>query len=348
MKRQGTAYDVGTVFGLGMSTRPHFSPDVVRRELEIIRRDLHCNAVKIGGRDPERIATAATYAMDLGLEVWFSPCLFDRSPTETLAYVTQAAGVAERVRARSNGTVVFSVGQELILFMKGILPGRGILQRLHNPASREILRAGKQRAPLNAFLADASAAVRRVFHGPVTYASLPFEGVDWSPFDFAGVDHYWDVRVQDRYLEMLQPFFASGKPVIVTGTGSRAYRGAHSTGTLGLGIIDFKSQFLHSLPVIGRFVRPHLKEGVYVRDEAAQARQLTAVLGLLDGAGVEGVFLDTFVDYISPYAEEPHYDLDMSSLALVKMFEHRHGSTYPDMPWEPKEAFRAVAAFYGK
>ena len=26
----------------------------------------------------------------------------------------------------------------------------------------------------------------------------------------------------------------------------------------------------------------------------------------------------------------------------------KHGSTYPDMPWEPKESFRAVADYYAK
>jgi hypothetical protein len=37
----------------------------------------------------------------------------------------------------------------------------------------------------------------------------------------------------------------------------------------------------------------------------------------------------------------------MNSYSLVKSYEHgRHGITYPEMPWEPKEAFRAVADFY--
>jgi hypothetical protein len=338
---------VGTVFGLGMSTRPHFSIDVGRRELEIIQRDLHCNAVKIGGRDPDRIATAATQALALGLEVWFAPALVDKSPPETLRYIVDAARTAETVRGKASGRLVFCVGQEMILFMQGILPGRRLLQRLNNPATREIIRTGAHRPQLNAFLADASSSVRQVFRGPVAYAALPWEGVDWGPFDFAGVDHYWDERIQDRYLEMLRPFFASGKPVVVTGTGSRAYQGAHSSGALGLGVIDFRSQFLHTLPVLGRFVRPHLK-GLYVRDEGEQARRLTAVLGLLDGAGVDGVFLDSFVDYISPYSEDPRYDLDMSSVSLVKTYEHGHGTTYPDMTWEPKEAFRAVAEYYSK
>jgi hypothetical protein len=345
--RKGVAYDVGTVYGLGMSTRPRFSIEVARRELEIIRDDLHCNAVKIGGRDPSRIAIATANALDLGLEVWFTPALFDKRPAKTLRYIVDAARVAETVRGKNRDKLVFCVGQELILFMQGFLPGHNLVQRFKNPATREIIRTGRHRPQLNAFLAQASSAVRQVFHGPVAYAALPWEGVEWGPFDFAGVDHYWDERIRDRYLQMLEPFLASGKPVVVTGTGSRAYRGAHSTGTLGWGVIDFRSQFLHALPLIGRFVRPHLK-GSYIRDEVEQARHLTAVLNLLDGAGVDGVFLDTFVDSIAPYPEDPYYDLDLSALSLVKTFEHGHGSTYPDMSWEPKEAFRAVAEYYSK
>jgi hypothetical protein len=45
-------------------------------------------------------------------------------------------------------------------------------------------------------------------------------------------------------------------------------------------------------------------------------------------------------------SEDPRYDLDMSALSLVKTYAGRHGTTYPDMPWEPKEAFRAVADYY--
>ncbi|MFF4621654.1 hypothetical protein [Nonomuraea jabiensis] len=47
--------------------------DVVKRELEIIRDDLHRTTVRVIGGDPERLELAATYAADLGLEVWFSP-----------------------------------------------------------------------------------------------------------------------------------------------------------------------------------------------------------------------------------------------------------------------------------
>jgi hypothetical protein len=48
-------------------------PEVVRRELAIIRDDLHCTAVQIIGGDADRMELAARYAAELGLEVWFSP-----------------------------------------------------------------------------------------------------------------------------------------------------------------------------------------------------------------------------------------------------------------------------------
>jgi hypothetical protein len=36
----------------------------------------------------------------------------------------------------------------------------------------------------------------------------------------------------------------------------------------------------------------------------------------------------------------------MTSTALVKTCERGGGTTYPGLPWEPKEAFGAVASFY--
>jgi len=36
----------------------------------------------------------------------------------------------------------------------------------------------------------------------------------------------------------------------------------------------------------------------------------------------------------------------MTATSLVKTYARGHGSTYPDMAWEPKRAFGAVASFY--
>ncbi|MGD0220424.1 MAG: hypothetical protein ABSC73_08225, partial [Acidimicrobiales bacterium] len=77
MQHQGVHYDTGTLFrgpGYAISTRRKaLDLSLVRRELEIIRDDLHANAVRIGGSDVGRITAVAEIALGLGFEVWFSP-----------------------------------------------------------------------------------------------------------------------------------------------------------------------------------------------------------------------------------------------------------------------------------
>ena len=90
----------------------------------------------------------------------------------------------------------------------------------------------------SAYLAALVPRLRAMFAGPLTYASLTFEQVDWRLFDYVGVDHYREARTKDRYVEMLQPFLATGKPVIVTEFGMRTFRGAESSGALGFGVTD--------------------------------------------------------------------------------------------------------------
>ena len=114
MKRRGVCYDVGRVMW-GQNWRPDLSSDELNRELEIIKEDLHCNAVRICGQDIDRLATAAEQALDLGFEVWLSPELWDRSPEETLDYIAGAAERAEELRRRRQRELVLSVGSELTL-----------------------------------------------------------------------------------------------------------------------------------------------------------------------------------------------------------------------------------------
>lgn len=52
--------------------------------------------------------------------------------------------------------VVFSVGSEPTLFMRGILEGDTLLERLHHPAFGERIRSGAHNALLDAFLRKAN------------------------------------------------------------------------------------------------------------------------------------------------------------------------------------------------
>jgi hypothetical protein len=353
MQHHGVHYDTGTVFrGPGVAGKALYAmstrrkpPDtaVVRRELAIIRDDLHANAVRIVGSDVGRLTAVTEIALGLGLEVWFSPAFFEYSPDETAARLVAAAGEAAPLEAAHPGRVVFVAGGELTLFMPGILPGKGITGRLQGlKRDPSQLRNGK----LDAYLAAVVSSLRAAFAGPLTYASLAFEQVDWGPFDYVGVDHYREARTKDRYIEKLEPFLATGKPVIVTEFGMRTFGGAESSGALGFGVADGKRAWLHTWPVIGRFVRPRLN-GPYQRDEAMQARELADTLDELERAGVAGALLSTFATPEACTDDDPRYDLDMDSMSLVKALPGgRRGTVYPDMPWEPKEAFAAVARHF--
>jgi hypothetical protein len=159
----------------------------VHRELEIINTGLHCNAVRIWVRDTGRLAAAAEDALREGMDVWFCPELSSASRDATLRHLARSAAAAVGLRARWPGQLVFCVSGELTLFMRGIIKGRTYSRRTRMPALREVLRSGACNAPLNAFLARAAAAVREVFSGPVTYASLPAERVDWDTLSTSSV-----------------------------------------------------------------------------------------------------------------------------------------------------------------
>ena len=348
MNRRGVTYDTGIVFsgpGYNIPTRPRLDLATAERELQIARDDLHCNAVRLIGREVDRLVQVAERALALGLEVWLSPALWGRPPDETLHYDVSAAERAEELRQQHPDRFVLVLGSELTLFMQGIVPGRDFAARTREALTR--IKAGDHSANdrLNDFLGRASTAVRGVYHGPLTYASLVWEEVDWDRFDLIGVDHYRDARIKDRYVEMLQPLLALGKPVVNTEFGMRTYRGAESDGTLGFGVADQLRVGLHQLPVVGRFVRERLN-GDYVRDEAMQARELAETLTMLEAAGLDGAFVAEFVTAGATFSEESRYDLDMNAFALVKTYRRGNGTTYPDMNWEPKQSFHAVANYY--
>ncbi len=332
MKRKGMNYDVGSELG-GFASRPHFETEVVHRELEIIKQDLHCNAVRISGLDISRLMVAAEDALKQGLEVWLSPQMTEHGKPETLDYIVHCATEAETLR-QSWPRLVFLLGSELTLFMQGILEGQTLFERLAHPAFLEQIQSGRHNPPLNTFLRSANEATRQVFAGQVTYASSMLEAVDWSLFDFVCLDSYRDRRIKETFVQLLGPYFTHGKPVLITEVGCCTYQGAEDAGGMGWAIVDYSTN------------PPKQLKGSYVRDEAVQARELTEVLGLLEGAGVEGAFVFTFVSPVATWNADPRYDLDMASYSLVKSYADRHGTTYPNMPWEPKESFKAVARFF--
>ena len=347
MQHKGIHYDTGTTFrgpGYAISTRrAELDMSQVRREMQIIRDDLHANAVRVTGSDIDRLTATTEVALGLGLEVWLSPAFFEYEPVETTGRLVAAARAVSALEESHPGRVVFVAGSELTLFMRGLLVGKDVTSRLNRMKSDpSTLRDGR----LDHYLGELVTQLRSTFAGPLTYASLPFEHVDWSRFDYVGVDHYREARTKDRYVEILQPFLATAKPVIVTEFGMRTFRGAETSGALGFGVTDSTRLYLHTRPVIGRFFRVRLR-GTHQRDESMQARELASTFEDLERAGVAGALLSTFATPESPTDDDPRYDLDMDAMSIVKSLPGgRRGTAYPDLPWEPKASFAVVARHF--
>jgi hypothetical protein len=336
MRGKGISYDTG-IINKGANSRESFDPEVVRRELRIIRDDLHCNAVRIIGGDPDRLEVAATHAADLGLEVWCSPFTIDLTSDEMLALLADCAERAERLRRRG-AQVVLVTGAELSLLNKGFLPADSLDQRLELLTERQRLRELLADVParINDFLAKAVATVREGFGGTVTYASIPLENVDWAPFDVVSVDLYRSAEVADRFRDGVRALVARGKPVAITEFGCATYRGAGDKGAQAAEIIEWDAEDATPLRL----------DGDYTRDEEEQAAYLRELLDVFDAEGVDSTFVFTFANYALPRRDNPREDLDMASYGIVEVREHRPGDTYPDMAWEPKPAFTVVAGHY--
>lgn len=336
MRAKGISYDTGFVKS-GASSRKRFAPDVVERELRIIRDDLHCNAVRVMGGDPERIELAAAYAADLGLEVWFSPYPLELTAEEMLTLFADCAERAERLRRRG-GEVVFVVGAELSLMNPGFLPGDSTDERVAslNRPDRVREQIGEVSARVNEFLGTAVQLVRERFGGKVTYASVPLERVDWAPFDIVSMDLYRSAGVADRFAEGVRTLVAQGKPVAITEFGAAGYEGAGERGALGLEIVEYDKD------------GPVRLKGDYARDEPGQAAYVRELLEAFDAGGVDSTFVFTFAlyDHVHRPDGDPRDDLDLASYGIVKVYEDRLGATYPDMPWEPKAAFTALAEYH--
>lgn len=341
MRAKGITYDTGFVRD-GRNSLERLDPERIRRELTIIRDDLHCTAVQIVGGDPHRLEIAARAAAGLGLEVWFSPYPLDLTPDEILALFADCAERAERLRA-TGAEVVFVAGVELTVMNRGFVDGARLEDRLRHllgdPDGRAE-RLADARSRLDRFLRAAVVAVRERFRGTVTYAAIPFEGVDWELFDVVTLELIRSAEVADRFRDGVRSLVAQPKPVAVTGFGTATWRGAGDVAPRSMEILETDE-------ITGA---PRRLNARYERDEAGQAAYLSELLEIFDSEGVDSAFVHLFA--LSNLPHRPHGDarddLDLASLGIVKVLDGRTGDTYPGMPWEPKAAFAAIADHYSR
>jgi hypothetical protein len=311
MRALGINYDTG--FLPGLASRPAFEPEAVRHDLAVIRRELHCAAVRISGGDPERLRIAAECAADEGLEIWLCPFPVDLGPAAMLELFVECADKAEVIR-RGGAEVVLVTGCEVSAFGAGFIPGDDYQQRLRAMGSADLdwwMSLGPVLQRVNDFLAEAAGAVRKRFGGRISYASGPWESIDWEPFDLVGVDAYRAAYNAANFRAELREHVTHGKPVAVTEYGTCPYRGAGERGGLAWQVPDGA-----------------------VADEGEQMRYFTELLEIFQQEGVDTALWFTFAGF------NRRDEADLGSYGVVRVLDDTH--------WEPKEIFHAMAKHYAK
>src|SRR5215813_14573864 len=120
MRGKGINYDTGFSPG-GENSREHFDADIVRSEMRIIARELHCTAVRISGGEPARLSMAGELAAAEGLEVWFAPFPCELTTGELAPLFADCADRPEHLR-RSGANVGRVMGCVRTLFGPGFRP----------------------------------------------------------------------------------------------------------------------------------------------------------------------------------------------------------------------------------
>ncbi|MFI7024218.1 hypothetical protein ACIBMZ_16040 [Micromonospora sp. NPDC049900] len=326
MRVFGMNYDTGFV-SAGSTTHEPFDPETVLRDLRVIRQDLHCDAVRITGGVQDRLETAARLAAEAGLEVWYCPFTNGLDRDELMAFVLDGAERADRLR-RSGASVVYLTGSEISMVTDGFLPGRDLAERmalLTEPMRmREAIPAA--RAAVRDFLTEAVPAVRDRFGGPVGYASIPFEDVDWTPFDIIANDAgYRDATNAAAFPQTLAAAVGQGKPYAVTEFGCCTFRGAGDVAG-GTEPVTYDE---HG--------RAATLTAAVERDEEGQARYILDLLRDYEAGGVEAAFVYTFANRHLPTTADPDHDFDLAARGIVRVL--------PDGSWTPKAAFHALAEY---
>jgi hypothetical protein len=339
MRIRGINFDTGFI-SAGTTTREPFDPQVVKLEMQIIHDDLHCNGVRVTGGYPERSEIAAAHAAEAGLEVWLCPFTNDLTSEEFLQLLDDCAVRAERLR-QGGADIVLLTGSELSLFTAGMVPGDNLQDRLAvfaDPARIRTLMPSI-RAGMKELLDKAVAVARARFGGKLSYASLPFEGVNWGLFDIISTDAgYRTGAMATGFRDNIRAYVAQGraqgKPVAITEFGCATYRDAGSLADRDDSIIEW-----------GPGARPVRLKGDLTRDEEEQARYIGELLDVFESEGVDAAFVYTFARYDLAQRSSGE-DFDIASKGVVKVLEGRHGQRYSGMPWEPKAGFNALAEYY--
>lgn len=327
---RGVAYSVAD----GATRATSWDAVRMRADLTAIQERLHADSVSIYGDGVPRLAATAAEAAARGLHVWLQPRLGDVPQAQILEHLGDAGREADALRLHG-ADIALSIGAEFFLFVPGVVPGADAVERVHNLLSGRFDGRRMQRR-LDAFIAEAAGVGRAAFGGTLSYAASQDDVVDWRLFDVVSIDYYSTHGQRSRDVRDLRRFARWGKPVWIAEYGACTYEGAARRGGLAWDVFD-----------VGPDGRERIRGGL-VRSEYEQAAYLVRQFDLFSALGLRGATVYEFVTPDAPHRRDPRHDLDMASYAIVKPLWGARDRATPGWHWEPKAAFRALAARYAR
>lgn len=258
------------------------TPDQIDRELEIIRDELGCNAIRITGDNNTELLKVTQMASNRFKEILISPRYIDADMGTTISKLCGLAKNVETLRRRSNSTIIFVIGNESTYETRGVMSDLPTFyERLDEfmQLSSEAYQKKKEQwdKTLNDFLKRGISELRRVYGGKVTYSAAPQEGINWNElgFDVIGLNEYlsYDWQTEEQYIERIKSSKSIGKPVYNTEWGSCTFKDALMYGGIGWKYGADKTY-----------------------DQEAQADAIERQLEIFNTIGIDGCFLYSFIE----------------------------------------------------
>jgi hypothetical protein len=323
---RGINYDTGTEFSPNDITRENWKPNDIKNDFKLIREELNCNTINLYGTNSARLLEAVEFALAQNLIVSVQLRSIDKTKKEMISEVSTFSEKLNKFEAPNN--LILNIGCESSLFTQGFVPGKTFLHRMMNmiwiwPLFSLINH--KLAEHLNLVVKHA----RNHFSGKLIYSSGSWETIDWTNFDYIGINLYRDRENYHNYVDIIKNLTNQPKPVIITEFGCSTFKGASFLGGGGWTIVDYKKQ------------PPQLKK-IVDRDEKEQADLLCELIEIYNRQDIYGCYVFDFIEIQQLYSSEPRFDLDRASYGIVKAFMDDQGS----IQWQKKLAYTQVAEAY--
>lgn len=341
IKFRGINYNAGIEYD-------SFSPRAEKIDLERLNKDLvlikklNCNTIRLYGSHIDKLILYSEEALKTGFHVWISPRLIDGGKQQTINFIGETAKKAEQLRKKYKN-VVFIVGNELLIDSKVVFDTPRVFNRVNFLKSYiDFVYAVKNETPqlkkiyssmrkfiektdmkIKDFVETLRLVASKNFKGQITYASHPYEKINWDNFDIVAVNLYKNQWNDSNYVDELKKFKSFGKPVAITEFGTCAYKGSSKLGGSAYDIVDYRTKTI--------------KKGI-IRDENEQAEYLKGLLGIYLKENIFATFIFDFKEEWKIHSKNPEKDLDLSSFGIVKILEK--GKVIP------KKAFFIVRRLY--